>query len=145
MSVTIVADAATGQNYDLGVITMRLLVGAVSTGGAFSVSEFGGVEGPWTIPHLHRHGEESFYVLEGDFIFTIGHEDVSVETGGFVLVPRGTRHMMRAGSGGGRLLALWTPGGPEALFVELSRLPADSLRDPDARRRLSARFDSIPA
>ena len=47
-------------------------------------------------------------------------------------------------AGGGRFLTLWTPGGPEAMFIELSRLGSDGLRDPDVRRMLSARFDSIP-
>ncbi|MDQ6794309.1 MAG: hypothetical protein M3067_05755 [Chloroflexota bacterium] len=59
-------------------------------------------------------------------------------------MPRGTRHFMGAAAGGGRLLTLWTPGGPEALFVELSRLPPDSIRDPEVRKMLSARIDSIP-
>jgi hypothetical protein len=30
------------------------------------------------------------------------------------------------------------------MFVELSRMPADSLRDPEVRKAISARFDSIP-
>ena len=63
---------------------------------------------------------------------------------GFLVVARRMRHIMRPASGGGRLLALWTPAGPEALFVELSRLPADSLRNPEVRKMLSARIDSIP-
>lgn len=51
---------------------------------------------------------------------------------------------LRAGAEGGRFLTLWTPGGLEAMFVELSRLPADSLREPEVRRLMSMRFDSIP-
>ena len=52
---------------------------------------------------------------------------------------------MTAAPGGGRLLTLWTPGGAEAMFVELSRMPVDSLRDPEVRKAISARYDSIPA
>lgn len=52
---------------------------------------------------------------------------------------------MRAAPGGRRLLTLWTPGGLEAMFVELSRMPAGSLRDPEVRTAISTRFDSIPA
>lgn len=51
---------------------------------------------------------------------------------------------MRAGADGGRFLILWTPGGLEQMFVELSKLPADSLRDPRVRKMLSSRFDSTP-
>jgi hypothetical protein len=51
---------------------------------------------------------------------------------------------MRAEAGGGRFLTLWTPGGLEQMFVEISRLSSDALRDPDIRKAVSARFDSIP-
>jgi hypothetical protein len=89
--------------------------------------------------------EESFYILDGSFAFTVGDDDVQAGPGSFILVPRSTKHVMRAAPGGGRFLTLWTPGGLEAMFVELSRMPADSLRNPAVRRTISARFDSIPA
>lgn len=50
-------------------------------------------------PHVHQSTEESFYVLHGAFTFTLGVEEVEVGPGSFVLVPRGTRHEMRAASG----------------------------------------------
>jgi Cupin domain len=88
--------------------------------------------------------EESFYVLDGAFTFTLGTDDVEAGPGSFIRVPRGTRHELRAAPGGGRLLTLWVPGGTEAMFVELSRMPPGSLRDPEVRKAISARFDSIP-
>jgi quercetin dioxygenase-like cupin family protein len=104
----------------------------------------GDTAGSWTVPHVHRESEESFYVLDGSFVFTLGDEERSTGPGSFVWVPRGTRHQMRVGEGGGRLLVLWTPAGLEAMFIELSRLPPDSIRDPAERAALAARFDSIP-
>lgn len=132
------------DTYPLGVLSMRLLAGAGATGGAFALAEFSGSEGAWTVPHLHREGEESFYVLDGTFTFDVGQDEVEAQQGSFIVVPRGTRHQMRAHPGGGRFLTLWTPAGPEEMFRELSRLPADSIRDPEVRRALAARFDSIP-
>ena len=140
-----VTDAANGDILDLGTITLRLLAVAEQTGGAFAVGEFSGGEGPWTVPHVHQHADESFYVLDGAFTFTLGTEDVEAGPGSFVRVPRGTRHELRAGSGGGRVLTVWVPGGTEAMFVELSRMPPGSLRDPEVRKAISARFDSVPA
>lgn len=64
---------------------------------------------------------------------------------GLLVVARRMRHVMRPASGGGRPLALWTPAGPEALFVELSRLPADSLRNPEVRKMLSTRSTPSPS
>jgi mannose-6-phosphate isomerase-like protein (cupin superfamily) len=133
-----------GDTLDLGTITLRLLVVAEQTNGAFAVGEFSGGEGPWTVPHVHQHTEESFYVLDGAFSFTLGTEEVQAGPGSFIVVPRGTRHELRAGRGGGRLLTLWVPGGTEAMFVELSRMPPGSLRDPEVRKKISARHDSIP-
>jgi quercetin dioxygenase-like cupin family protein len=133
-----------GDTLDLGTITLRLLAVAEQTNGAFAVGEFSGGEGPWTVPHVHQHTEESFYVLDGAFTFTLGTEEVQAEPGSFIVVPRGTRHELRAAPGGGRLLTLWVPGGTEAMFVELSRMPPGSLRDPEVRKKMSSRHDSIP-
>ena len=80
----------------------------------------------------------------GAFTFTLGTEKVQAGPGSFIVVPRGTRHELRAAPGGGRLLTLWVPGGTEAMFVELSRMPPGSLRDPEVRKKISARHDSIP-
>jgi quercetin dioxygenase-like cupin family protein len=133
------------ETLDLGIVTVRLLATAEQTNGAFAVGEFSGGEGPWTVPHVHQHTEESFYVLDGAFTFTLDTDETEARPGSFILVPRGTRHVLRAAPGGGRLLTLWVPGGLEAMFVELSRMPPGSLRDPEARKAISARFDSVPA
>jgi mannose-6-phosphate isomerase-like protein (cupin superfamily) len=140
-----IVEGSGGATYPLGTISLRLLAAADQTNGDFALGEFSGGAGPWTVPHIHQNSEESFYVLDGSFTFTLGDEDVELGAGSFIVVPRGTRHVMRAGVEGGRFLTLWTPGGPEAMFMELSRLPADSLRDPEVRRLMSMRFDSIPA
>jgi quercetin dioxygenase-like cupin family protein len=139
-----VPDGPGGDVLDLGIVSLRLLATAEQTTGAFAVGEFSGEEGPWTVPHVHQHTEESFYVLDGAFTFTVGGDEVEAGPGAFVAVPRGTSHVLRAAPGGGRLLTLWVPGGLEAMFVELSRMPPGSLRDPEVRKAISARFDSVP-
>ena len=89
--------------------------------------------------------EESFYVLSGRFAFTVGDEEVEVDEGCFVMVPRGTRHLLHCAAEGGKLLALFTPAGLEEMFLELGRLPADSITNPDVRAAIALRHDSIPA
>jgi quercetin dioxygenase-like cupin family protein len=42
--------------------------------GAFAFSEFSGGGGAWTVPHRHHTTSESFYVLDGEFTFTVGEE-----------------------------------------------------------------------
>ena len=139
-----VQDPDQGEVANLGAVTMRVVVTSDQTNGAFSVAEFRGAAGPWTIPHIHRELEEAFQVLEGTFDFVVGDGEVEATQGSFVLVPRGTPHLMRARDGGGALLTLWAPGGLEEMFLELGRLPADSLTDPKVRAEVSKRYDSVP-
>jgi quercetin dioxygenase-like cupin family protein len=89
--------------------------------------------------------EESFYVLDGEFTFTVGEQQIPAGPGSYILVPRGTRHGITAGAEGGRFLTLMVPGGLEKMFFELADLPAGSITDPAARAAVSARHDSIPA
>ena len=135
-----------GRIVNLGIIQMRVLAaGEATTGRAFTLAEFTGGEGPWTVPHIHRAMEESFFVLDGEFTFAVGEEKIPAGPGTYVLVPRGTRHGFTAGTGGGRFLVLMVPGGLEEMFFELGGLPPDSITDPAVRAAISARHDSIPA
>ena len=80
-----------GQTVDLGIIQMRILAaGEATTSRAFTLAEFTGGEGPWTVPHIHHATEESFYVLDGQYVFTVGEEEIPAGPGSYVLVPRGT-------------------------------------------------------
>ena len=81
-----------GRTVDLGVAQMRVLAsGEATNGGAFALTEFSGTaEGAWTVPHLHRGFEESFFILDGQFTFTIGEEAIAASPGMYLLVPRGT-------------------------------------------------------
>lgn len=135
-----------GRSVDLGVVSMRVLAGGqATTGGAFTLAEFSGAAaGPWTVPHLHRGFEESFFILDGAFSFTVGEQVAEVAAGDYLLVPRETRHTITAAEGGGRFLTLMVPGGLEEMFFELGTLPPDAIRDPAARAAISARYDSVP-
>jgi quercetin dioxygenase-like cupin family protein len=135
-----------GRTVDLGVVQMRVLAnGAATNGGAFALAEFSGIgEGAWTVPHLHRGFEESFFVLDGRFTFTVGDEAIEADAGMYILVPRGTAHTISAAAGGGRFLTLMVPGGLEEMFFELGQLPPNAIRDPSVRAAISARYDSIP-
>ena len=133
-----------GRAVDLGVARMRVLADETVTK-AFSLTEFDGeAEGPWTVPHVHHGFEESFFVLDGEFTFTIGGEPIVAGAGTYLLVPKDTAHTISAGPGGGRFLTLMVPGGLEKMFIELGELPPNAITDPVARKAVSARYDSIP-
>ena len=135
-----------GRSVGLGVTAMRVLAAGESvTGGAFTLVEFSGAgAGPWTVPHVHRGFEESFFILDGAFSFTIGEKVHEATAGMYLLVPRDTKHAITAADGGGRFLTLMVPGGLEKMFFELGTLPPDAIRDPVVRAAISARYDSFP-
>jgi quercetin dioxygenase-like cupin family protein len=74
-----------------------LKASGLQTGGSFEIIEYEGPIHP--PPHTHREREEAFYVLTGSFTFTLGMAEFDVGAGGFVLVPRGTRHGFTAAAG----------------------------------------------
>jgi len=45
-------------------------------------------------PHIHPDEDDSFYILDGEIVFTLGEEgdEVTAGPGTFVLVPPGVRH-----------------------------------------------------
>ena len=134
-----------GRSIDLGVTSMRLLAGGPATGSAFTLAEFEGRDGGrWTVPHRHEGFEESFFVLDGRFTFTIGEERIEATPDTYLLVPRGTPHGIEAAPEGGRFLTLMVPGGLEEMFFELGALPPNAIRDEAVRRAISDRYDSVP-
>jgi quercetin dioxygenase-like cupin family protein len=134
-----------GPAVELGVVQMRVLIGSDDVPAkSFTLTEFAGSAGAWTVPHLHREMEESFFVLDGNFTFSVGEQHHEVSPGAYLLVPRGTGHGITAGPGGGRLLVLMVPGGLEHMFFELGTLPRNAIRDPEVRAAISARYDSVP-
>jgi quercetin dioxygenase-like cupin family protein len=133
-----------GRVADMGSVQMRVLAGGdPSAGNSFALSEFSGGPGPWTVPHHHVHTEESFFVLDGEFTFTVGDQVTEIGPGSYILIPRGAPHMIHAGAAGGRLLALMVPGALQGMFFELAEVPG-GLTDPAVRAEISSRYDSLP-
>jgi uncharacterized cupin superfamily protein len=90
---------------------------------------------------VHHEHEETFYVLDGEFTFTLGDQSVPATAGAFVFVPRGVAHgFENTGSTPGRVLGIMTPGGFEKLFEDLSHLPPGP-PDPARIGAILARYD----
>src|SRR5262249_42654441 len=125
------------------IARMRVLAaGQATTEGAFALTEFTGGEGSWTVPHVHRETQESFFVLDGEFTFTVGDEEIPASPGSYILVPRGTRHTITAG--GARPRPLGARGGGGDLFPPPPPPPRHPPPPPATRAAISTRHDSIP-
>ena len=97
------------------------------TNGAFTVAEL--VAGPelGPPPHIHRHSDESFYVLEGTFDFSLAGQAFSAGPGAFVYLPKGVVHTHRAGGGASaKALVMQAPAGVERFIMEAGKPATDT-------------------
>ena len=72
---------------------MVVKVRDADTAGAYSIYDNTIPPGsPGPRPHIHRHHEEAFYVLEGELTVRVGPRTIKASAGSFVVVPRGVVH-----------------------------------------------------
>ncbi|HET7480032.1 MAG TPA: cupin domain-containing protein, partial [Rubrobacteraceae bacterium] len=75
-------------------------------------------------PHVHHSQEETVYVLEGEYVFFSGEEELVVGPGSLVSISRGTTHAFKVtGQEPGRCLMILTPPGPLERFFEEVGVP----------------------
>ncbi len=75
--------------------------------------------------HVHNNEEETFFIIEGKYEFTIKGQSVSAPIGSTVHLPRGVAHEFKVIAGAPARALIWLcPAGGEKMFQELSALPA---------------------
>ena len=124
---------------------IRILGGADTTDGCFSVVE--SLEQPGSSAPLHiHHGEaEAFYIVEGTIELTCGDETVTVSRGDFVYAPKDVPHKYAVvGDSPARILLMFSRAGFETFFVDGGSpigQPLSGPPDPVALQRLFATYD----
>ena len=79
--------------------------------------------------HVHHNEDEVIHVLAGEYEFWLDGATRRLGPGASVFLPRGVPHTFRVvGKVPGRNIAVLTPGGFEAFFVDVA---AKNLRIPD--------------
>ena len=68
--------------------------------------------------HVHVNEDEVFHILEGEFRFQIGTEQLHGGAGDTVLAPKGVHHTYRVESEGGRWLTVTAPRPPTQEAIE---------------------------
>jgi mannose-6-phosphate isomerase-like protein (cupin superfamily) len=115
----------------LGGDVVTIKVTGADSAGAFTMIET--VTPPDAGPPLHRHmrEEETFFVLEGSFVFHVGDRRIMAGQGSLLVAPRGVPHrFVNVGSSPGRLLVIIRPGGFENFIREIATLPLNEPPDP---------------
>jgi quercetin dioxygenase-like cupin family protein len=130
----------------LGASTLRLKLDGAATEGEVAfyeyVSEPGAVGPP---QHVHAAHDETFYVVDGEYEFTLGDERRTLLPGGFLFVPRGTPHTFRnAGSDLGCIVGTFNPARFAGYFRELSQIieRTGSPPSPSEWAELYGRYDT---
>lgn len=101
------------------------------TDGALSIAEVSAGPEMGPPPHVHRHSDECFYVLEGTWDFSLDGRSFSAGAGSFVYLPKGIVHTHRAGGGqSARALVIQTPAGVEHFIEEAGKPATDPSRRP---------------
>jgi mannose-6-phosphate isomerase-like protein (cupin superfamily) len=89
------------------------------TAGSLSFIEALVPPGSGPIAHAHAAEDEAFYILDGELEFLDGNRTFIGGPGDFVFIPRAHRHRFKnITSQPTKTLFLYTPAGPEDLFVE---------------------------
>ena len=111
-------------------------------GGSFSLTEAVIPPGKGAGLHIHEQAEECWYILEGEYRFTVDDLEFTAGPGATVLVPRGTPHGLVAGKHGGRHLTIFAPAGCERAFLEIGDAQRRGTTDPEFWRDLGVRTDT---
>jgi quercetin dioxygenase-like cupin family protein len=101
--------------------TMLVKLSGADTEGSYAILE--NYTPPQAGPPLHRHSreDESFYILEGEFLFEVDGRQLRASAGDALFAPRGTAHTFQnAGKTMGHMLVVVQPAGLELFFEELS-------------------------
>lgn len=81
--------------------------------------------------HVHISDAETFYVIEGTFLFELDGEVVHAQAGDVVQVDPGVKHLYQnVGAEPGQLLLVVCPAGLDEFFIKLDALLKESEHPP---------------
>ena len=121
---------------------LRVVAGAASTDGSFSVVEVTEPPGSGAPLHVHHGEAEAFYVLAGTLELTCGDDTVTASAGDFVYTPRDVPHRyVVVGDEEARVLLLFSVPGFEAFFGEAAAAPE---RLPQVAERYGVELLELP-
>ena len=115
-----------GETRNSGVLDIlgdeiRIKVAGSDTNGGYAIME--AITEPECGPPLHRHSreDESFFVIEGEFLFEVDGKQLRAGAGCAIHAPRGTAHTFQnVGETTGRMMVVVQPAGLDAFFEDLA-------------------------
>lgn len=123
MHDAIVRGEGEGETLNVLGVTVRVKVSSRESGGAFSL--FVTEDPPRLGPplHVHRREDETFYIIEGEYVVRLGDEMLTLKQGQTAFLPRNIPHTYaNAGQSLGKMLVITTPGGFDNFFRDVDAL-----------------------
>jgi quercetin dioxygenase-like cupin family protein len=114
-------ESLSGGLLNSGGNKMHLLLRSDDSNGRCSILD--NVTDPGAGPPLHTHEREDewFYVMSGEYAVQVGKQVYRLKAGATAFGPRGVPHAFECVSAEpGRMMTVFTPGGIEGFFVELT-------------------------
>jgi mannose-6-phosphate isomerase-like protein (cupin superfamily) len=111
-----------GESVFLVGDTYTTLLSGTQTGGVFTLLEALVLPEAGPPPHAHHSEEETFFLLQGQMVFTVGGQTYHADPGATIYVPRSVAHSYRnVGEGPAKMLFMYSPAGMDAMFPDIGR------------------------
>jgi mannose-6-phosphate isomerase-like protein (cupin superfamily) len=128
-----------GEALWIGGECLAFKLPGADTAGAVALLEDTVQPGYGPPPHIHLHENEVFYVLSGEFTFTVDDQTIAAPVGTVATVPRGVLHTFQnVGAEPGKLLAVVWPAVAFEAFVSEVGTPEPPAGPPDIEKLLQA-------
>lgn len=106
-----------------GISPNLVKISAKDTNGLFSVFEYEGFARMGPDLHVHPKQDETFYVLEGEYLFQLGAEKHTLKAGDTIFLPRNIPHTWLQLTDKGKLMYMLQPAGKmEAFFKKMNAI-----------------------
>jgi quercetin dioxygenase-like cupin family protein len=113
----VVVGADEGEARWVGASRITMKATAEQTNGGFGLVTSEVAQGTSPPLHIHHTADEAVWVLSGRIRVRCGDDEVVLEPGGFVFLPRGIPHTFLAEQDS-VMLGLLSPGGTEAFYLD---------------------------
>jgi quercetin dioxygenase-like cupin family protein len=121
-----------------GISPNLVKISGKDTGGTYAVFEYEGLAKMGPDLHVHLKQDESFYVLEGEYLFQVGQEKHRLTPGDTIFLPRLIPHTWLQLSDRGKLMYTLQPAGKmEEFFIQMNSIPGIPTREDIIRVHLA--------